>query len=437
MKISIFGLGYVGVVSVACLASKGHEIIGVDINQIKVDMLNEGLSPIVEKELPELLQQAKEKGLLSATTNVSEAIRNTELSIVCVGTPGRVNGSLNTKYLEAVCEQIGSALREKTESHIIVFRSTMLPGTMREVIIPRLENCSGKKHKKGFFAAFNPEFLRESTAVYDFYNPPKAVVGADSDDIAATVFSIYEGIPGPMIKTKIEIAEMVKYIDNNFHALKIAFANEIGNICKKIGIDSHEAMSIFVQDTKLNISPTYLKPGFAFGGSCLPKDLRAITYLAKMMDLETPLLNSLLPSNNVQILNTIKKIISFGKRKIGIAGFSFKEGTDDLRESPMVEVVETLLGKGYDLKLYDRNVYIAKLMGANKEFINHHIPHISSLMVDSLDELLEDREVIVIGNKDMEFQRLLTGTRKEQIIFDLVRIGEVTNENRRYEGVCW
>ncbi|MCX7920929.1 MAG: nucleotide sugar dehydrogenase [Clostridia bacterium] len=437
MNISILGLGYVGVVSAGCLASRGHKIIGVDVNQLKVDMMNEGLSPIVEKDLPELLWEARQKNLLYATISVDEAIRDSELSIVCVGTPSRANGSLNTKYIEAVCEQIGTSLREKEEPHIVVFRSTMLPGTMRETIIPRLEKFSGKKQNEGFYAAFNPEFLRESTAVYDFNNPPKTVVGVDSDDIAKKIFSLYEGVPGPMIKTKIEIAEMVKYIDNNFHALKITFANEVGHICKNIGLDSHEVMDIFMQDTKLNISRAYLKPGFAFGGSCLPKDLRAINYMAKMLDLETPLLNSLLHSNNVQILNAIKKIMAFGKRKIGIAGFSFKEGTDDLRESPIVEVIETLIGKGYDLKLYDRSVSLAKLMGANKEYINNHIPHIASLMVDSLDELLDDREVIIIGNKDEEFTKLLTEAKDDQIIFDLVRIGDASNVEKRYEGICW
>lgn len=437
MNISIFGLGYVGVVSAGCLASKGHNIIGVDINEVKVDMLNKGLSPIVEKDLPELLQKAKQEGRLSATVDTNYAIMNTEVSIICVGTPSRANGSLNTKYLEGVCEQIAECIRLKPEAHILIFRSTMLPGTMKDTIVPILEKKSGKKHTVGFHVVFNPEFLRESTAVYDFYNPPKTVVGADSEEIAQKVMSIYDGIPGPKIMTKVEVAEMVKYVDNNFHALKIAFANEIGTICKSIGLDSHEVMDIFVKDTKLNISPVYLKPGFAFGGSCLPKDLRAINYMAKMNDLETPLLNSIIQSNNIHILSAIKKIISFGKKKIGVAGFSFKEGTDDLRESPIIEVIETLLGKGYDLKLYDKNVSLARLMGANKEYIENRIPHISQLMVSSLDELIEDREVIVIGNKDEEFKRLLTECKKEQIVYDLVRIGGKNDAKGKYEGICW
>jgi len=437
MNISIFGLGYVGVVSAGCLAARGHKIIGVDVNETKVDMLNKGIPPIIEKDLPELLSAAKEKGLICATTDACKAIETSELSLICVGTPSRENGSLNTRYIKNVCEQIGQSLKKEKDAHILVFRSTILPGTNRETIIPLLESTSGKKEGKGFFVAFNPEFLREATAVHDFNNPPKTVVGSDSPKIADKVLRLYEGLPGPMIKASLEVSEMVKYVDNNFHALKITFANEIGHLCERIGIDSHEVMDIFARDTKLNISPIYLKPGFAFGGSCLPKDLRAISYMAKMLDLETPLLNSMIPSNRIQILMTIKKIMGYGKKKIGIAGFSFKAGTDDLRESPIVEMIETLLGKGYDLKLYDKNVSLAKLTGANKEYINDHIPHISSLMVGSLDELLRDREVIVIGNKDDEFRRLLSDSRGDQIIYDLVRIGDISKARANYKGICW
>ena len=437
MKISIFGLGYVGVVSAGCLTSCGHEVVGVDVNEVKVDLMNKGQSPIVEKDLPELLARAKEKALLKATIKVREAVHATDMSLICVGTPSRANGSLNTNYIERVCEQIGSAIKEKEAGHVLVFRSTMLPGTNKEIIIPRLEKASGKIEGEGFHVAFNPEFLREATAVYDFNNPPKTVVGCNNEEAADKVLALYEGLPGPMIKTTLEVAEMVKYVDNNFHALKITFANEVGHICKNLGLDSHAVIDIFLKDTKLNISSYYLKPGFAFGGSCLPKDLRAMTYLAKMLDLETPLLNSLILSNNLQILMTIKKIISFNKRRIGIAGFSFKAGTDDLRESPLVEVIETLIGKGYDLKLYDKNVSLARLVGANKEYINDRIPHISSLMVDSLDDLLSDREVIIIGNKDEEFKRILKDCRDGQIVYDLVRMGECDEGKDNYQGICW
>lgn len=437
MNISIFGLGYVGVVTAGCLASRGHSIIGVDVNETKVRMMNDGLSPIIEKEIPELLEEYTKKGNIRATVDTRDAILNSEMSIICVGTPSRPNGCLDTSFLENVCFQIGQSLKERAERHVLVFRSTMIPGTMRDVIIPAIEDASGKKHNEGFFAAFNPEFLRESTAVYDFNNPPKTVVGADSQETAQKVMSLYEGLPGAKIITKIEVAEMVKYVDNNFHALKITFANEIGMLCKNAGMDSHEVMDIFMQDRKLNISTAYLKPGFAFGGSCLPKDLRAISCFARMHDVDTPLLSSIMNSNWMQITNAVRKIISYGKRKIGVAGFSFKEGTDDLRESPLVELIEMLIGKGYDLKLYDRNVYLARLMGANKEYINEKIPHISTLMVDSLDDLLSDREVIIIGNKDPEFSRILTDAREDQQIFDLVRIGDVSDAAGNYEGVSW
>lgn len=437
MNISVFGLGYVGVVSAACLAARGHRVIGVDINQAKVDLINKGIPPIVERDLKEILDQANRKGLFYAVCDAWEAISNSDVSIICVGTPSRQNGSLNTKNLENVCRQIGDCLRLKEKSHTLIFKSTMLPGTMRNTVIPIIEECSEKKHNTDFFAVFNPEFLRESTAVYDFYNPPKTVVGADSEEIADKVLAIYKDLPGIKIKTVIEVAEMVKYVDNNFHALKVTFANEIGLLCKSMGMDSHRVMDIFMQDVKLNISSAYLKPGFAFGGSCLPKDLRAINCLAKMVNVETPLLNSILQSNNVQILNVIKKIISFKKKKVGIAGLSFKAGTDDLRESPMVEIMETLLGKGYDIKIYDKSVAISSLFGVNREYIHNRIPQISHLMVDTLDELLKDREVIVIGNRDEEFGKLLANSREDQIIYDLVRLGDDVNEKKNYEGICW
>lgn len=437
MNISIFGLGYVGVVTAGCLASMGHNVIGVDVNEIKVQMLNDGISPIIEKDLPELLEANKLKGLIHATTDSRRALLETSMSIICVGTPSRSNGCLDTRYLESVCKEIGETLKGKDEQHILIFRSTMIPGTMRGITIPLLESASGKKNGEGFSVAFNPEFLRESTAVLDFFNPPKTVVGADSEAVAEEILSVYEAVSGEKIITKIEVAEMVKYVDNNFHALKITFANEIGMLCKNLELDSHQVMNIFMKDTKLNISATYLKPGFAFGGSCLPKDLRAISCLARMHDVETPLLNSLMISNSMQVANAAKKVISFGKKKIGLAGFSFKEGTDDLRESPMVELIEMLIGKGYDLKLYDRNVFLSKLIGANKEYITEKIPHISTLMVDTLDELLSDREVIIIGNKEKEFERILTDTRIDQKVFDLVRIGDLSKVRENYEGISW
>ncbi len=336
MDISVFGLGYVGVVSMGCLASRGHRMIGVDVNSTKINLINDGKCPIVEKDLPELLLEGRKRGLITATNSAEKAIADSELSIICVGTPSRANGSLNTTYLEGVCKDIASCLKTKNSEHILVFRSTMLPGTAVDTVIPLIEEYSGLTEGEGFHVVFNPEFLREATAVFDFNNPPKTVVGGRNPSVVEKVLAVYEGIPGPMIGTTLEVAEMVKYLDNNFHALKITFANEVGQICKKLNIDSHKVMEIFIQDTKLNISSYYLWPGFAFGGSCLPKDLRAITYLSKMLDLETPMLNSMMLSNQAQVLAVIKRVIEHGKRKIGIAGFSFKAGTDDLRESPIV-----------------------------------------------------------------------------------------------------
>jgi GDP-mannose 6-dehydrogenase len=421
-KVSIFGMGYVGAVTAACLAAEGYRVIGVDPNVGKTDLIREGLSPIIEKGLPELFRQAKDRSLLKATDDAREAIRETNLSLICVGTPSRANGSLDDTYLLAVSRQIAEALKNKSSVHILVYRSTMLPGLLKSKIIPLLEKVSEKKEGEGFHVCFHPEFLRESTSVHDFYNPPKTVVGTDRKDVADVVFRLYTGFPGPMIQTSMQVAEMVKYVDNAFHALKVTFANEIGQVCRHLDIDSHEVMNIFSQDTKLNISKAYLTPGFAFGGSCLPKDLRAINYLAKTLDLEVPLLASLMESNRKLIEKAVKELLAFGKRRIGFAGFSFKAGTDDLRESPIVEVIEQLIGKGLEIKLYDRHVAMARLTGANKDYINRVIPHIASLMTSSLDVLLKDCDIIVIGNRDEEFKELPCRVSPEQTVYDFVRI---------------
>lgn len=421
-RVSVFGMGYVGAVTCACLASRGHSVIGVDTNPEKVEMLKKGISPIVEKDLPELVLAMASGNNMKASTNAREAILNTDISIICVGTPSRGNGSLDNKYLLAVSEEIGKSLKDKEEEHILIFRSTMVPGTLKNNLIPIIEETSGKKEGKDFHICFNPEFLRESTSVYDFFNPPKTVVGCKEESVAKEVFELYGGLPGPMIHTSIEVAEMVKYVDNTYHALKISFANEIGQICKSLDIDSHAVMDIFVQDTKLNISKAYLKPGFAFGGSCLPKDLRALTYLAKSRDVPTPLLNSVLESNEKLIDSVFKEIISLGKKKLSFAGFSFKAGTDDLRESPIVELIEKLLGKGYIIKLYDEYVQLSRLTGANKQYIENAIPHIGDLMVNTLQELTKDCEVLIIGNKAPEFKALPATLTKDQIVYDLVRI---------------
>jgi len=437
LKISVFGLGYVGTVSAGCLAQDGHEVVGVDPAQTKVDLINSGQSPIIEAEIGEIIATAVQSGRLHASHDSSQAIHQTELSFVCVGTPSQANGNLDLRYIRRICEQIGEALKSKTARHTIVIRSTILPGTMHKVVIPTLEEFSGKRAGADFGVCNNPEFLREGSAVKDFRSPPKTVIG-ESDQVSGDILSqLYTKLDAPLIRTDIETAEMVKYVDNSWHALKIGFANEIGNVCKSFGIDAHGVMNIFCQDRKLNISPAYLQPGFAFGGSCLPKDLRALSYHARTQDLQLPILSSILPSNEMQIARGLQLIIEKGQKRVGVLGFSFKAGTDDLRESPVIEVIERLIGKGYDLRIYDKNVYLASLVGANRDFILNHIPHISRLMVHSVEAVLEHAQTLVIGNKDPEFEDILTRLRDDQRLVDFVRIGTQRNGNGKYDGICW
>ena len=423
MNISVFGLGYVGVVAAGCLAADGHHVIGVDPNAAKVDLINRGVPPIVEADIAGLIESAVESGRLRATADVREAVLATEMSFICVGTPSQLNGALDLRYVRKVCEEIGTALRDKAAFHVVVARSTMLPGTMREVVIPTLEEASGKRAGSDFGVCNNPEFLREGTAVHDYRHPPKTVVGETDARSGDLLVGLYAGIEAPLVRAPIETAEMVKYVDNAWHALKVAFANEIGNVCKGLAIDSHEVMEIFCKDTKLNLSPYYLKPGFAFGGSCLPKDLRALGYKARSLDLELPLLNSILPSNQRQVERGYSMITAKGKRRIGVLGFSFKAGTDDLRESPIVEVIERLIGKGYDLRLYDKAVNMAALTGANRDYVLNHIPHISRIMESSPDAVLEHAEVLIVGNNAPEFREVLARVRPGVEVVDLVRIG--------------
>lgn len=437
MKISIFGLGYVGAVSAGCLAKEGHEVIGVDPSGVKVELINQGKTPIIEKDIGEVIEQAVQQGLLRATTDVRQAVNDSQISLICVGTPSQLNGSLDLKYVRRVCEEIGEAIKEKSEFHVVVARSTMLPGSMGTIVIPTLEASSGKRAGVDFGVCNNPEFLREGTAVYDFYNPPKTVIGETDERSGDLMASLYQKMDAPLIRTSVETAEMVKYTDNVWHALKVGFANEIGNVCKAVGIDGHRVMEIFCQDTKLNLSPYYLKPGFAFGGSCLPKDVRALTYKARTLDVDVPILNSILPSNDRQVERGLQMIMDKGHKKVGILGFSFKAGTDDLRESPIVELVERLLGKGYDVRLYDRNVNLAKLVGANRDYIMNHIPHISKYMMASMDEVLAHGETLVIGNGSAEFCDILARLQPGQVVVDLVRISDAVSEAGRYDGICW
>jgi GDP-mannose 6-dehydrogenase len=437
MKISILGLGYVGAVSAGCLAQAGHDVEGVDPEQIKVDLINAGRSPIVEKDLGDIIAQQVASGRLRATTDVIEAVRRSDLVVVCVGTPSLPNGGIDLKHVRRVCAQIGTALRGHAGAPVIALRSTLLPGTMRQVVIPALESRSGKRAGTDFGVCINPEFLREGTAVHDFHNPPKTVIGQFNRASGDLLAELYARLPGAHIRTEIEIAEMVKYADNAFHALKVGFANEIGNICKGLEVDAHKVMEIFCQDTKLNLSPYYLRPGFAFGGACLPKDLRALLYMARSMDLSLPILGGVLPSNAQQVERALRTIINVGNTRIGLLGISFKAGTDDLRESPMVELTERLIGKGYDVRVYDRNVSLACLHGANRDYILNKIPHLSRLMVPTVAEVLAHAQTVVIGNGAAEFADVPRQIGEGQTIIDFVRVSDARSIAGVYEGLCW
>jgi GDP-mannose 6-dehydrogenase len=437
MKLSVFGIGYVGCVSAGCFANDGHTVIGVDVNPTKLGIITEGKSPIVEPGVQELIANGVYSGRLSATSDTREAVLRSEMSLICVGTPSKQNGSLDLRYVVRVCEEIGEALNQKDQRHTVVIRSTMLPGTIENTVIPTLESHSSKKAGRDFGICINPEFLREGTSLKDFYAPPFTLIGADDNHTADIVGELYTHINAPIYVTKLKTAEMIKYVCNCFHALKVTFANEIGNICKELGVDSHDVMEIFCQDTKLNLSPYYLKPGFAFGGSCLPKDLRAMNYKAKELDLDVPVLSSILPSNRLQIDRALDMVTRTGRKRIGVLGFSFKAGTDDLRESPMVTLIETLIGKGYQLSIYDRDVSLARLVGANKEYIEKEIPHISELMSDSMSKIIDEAEVIIVGNKAPEFEQIKTMVREGQTIIDLVRLFSSTDVPAKYDGISW
>lgn len=437
MRISVFGLGYVGAVSAACFASEGFDVIGVDVSETKVELINQGLAPIVEEGIAEMTSSAVASGKLKATTDVEYAILNTDISLVCVGTPSNDNGSLKLDFVERVSQQIGAVLAEKEDRHIVVMRSTMLPGTIETLVMPAIENASGKKTGVDFDLCVNPEFLREGTSIKDFYSPPFTLIGADTESAGEKLSELYKNVDAPTFVTSVKAAEMVKYACNCFHGLKVSFANEIGNICKEQGIDSHEVMDVFCQDTKLNLSAYYMKPGFAFGGSCLPKDLRALAYRAKELDVDVPVLSAALESNLIQIERAVQMITKTGKKKVGFLGFAFKAGTDDLRESPVVSVIERLIGKGYDVRLYDKEVSIAKLVGANKAYIENEIPHISRLMSESVEDVLASSEVLVIGNKAEEFKQVESKIGDDLKVIDLVRIFGDRTSDANYQGICW
>ncbi len=436
-RISNFGLGYVGAVSAACFASIGHTVVGIDINETKRRHLSEGKSPIIEPGLDELMMQQVQAGRLAASADVNAAIAETDISMICVGTPSSENGSVNLDIVRNVTREIGQALRQKQGDHLVIFRSTIPPGSMRNVIIPILEQESGRRCGENLQVAHNPEFLRESTAMNDFFSPPKTVIGADDPRAAEQVAELYEGIQSPVFVVPYETSEMVKYVDNTWHALKVAFANEIGNVCQSLKIDSHELMNVFCADTKLNISPYYLKPGFAFGGSCLPKDVRALTYLARQIDVEMPIISNILASNRRQVERAIDRVIGFGQRDVAMLGISFKSGTDDLRESPQVELIERLLGKGFNVKIYDPSVNLSALTGVNRQYIEKAIPHIGSIMMTSLRKTVAAADVIIIGNASFEFKNIEHLLSDDQTVLDLVRLWKAPQTKAHYVGINW
>ncbi len=437
MQISVFGLGYVGAVSAACFAREGHDVIGVDVNPLKVEGIDAGQAPIVEEGIQDLVAEVVGAGRLRATTDAREAVLGSDVSMLCVGTPSRPNGSIDLSYVERVASDVGEALREKDRAHVVVLRSTVLPGTLEERVIPALEEASGRRIGDGVHASMNPEFLREGTSIRDFYDPPFTLFGA-TDDVAARALSeLYATIDAPLIRTSVRAAEMIKYACNAFHAVKVSFANEIGNLCKAVGIDGQEVMDVFCADEKLNISRAYLRPGFAFGGSCLPKDVRALAYEARRRDLDTPVLRAALETNRKQVERAARMVMDTGMRRVGLLGLSFKEGTDDLRESPMVALAETLIGKGFDLKIYDRNVREAGLIGANRAFIESHIPHIWQLMAADARSVVDMSDVLVLANASEEAAALESTRRADQIVIDLARALPDRRSGDWYQGICW
>jgi GDP-mannose 6-dehydrogenase len=438
LAISVFGLGYVGSVSAACFAHVGHRVIGVDVSTAKVEALSEGRSPIVEARMSELLAEGHRAGLLRATTDSATAIRESEVSFVCVGTPSLRSGKLDLSYVERVVREIGAALKQKKSHHVVVLRSTVLPGTTESLVIPAVEQASGLHAGMDFSVCYNPEFMREGTAVADFHQPPFTILGARDAKELAPLRELYKTVPGPVFETSIAAAEMVKYVSNAFHAVKVGFANEIGTLCKYLGVDTEVVTRIYTSDTKLNVSPAYLSPGFAFGGSCLPKDLRALAYKAKELDIELPLLESVLPSNTVHVDRAVDAVLRTNKRKIAFLGLSFKAGTDDLRESPQVQVIKRLFGEGCQVKVWDRDVSLGRLAGSNRQYIEEVIPHIGSLLSSDFEEVVSSGEVVVIATK-VENNQLSRCIRPEQILIDLINLNPANRPNvpGPYQGICW
>ncbi|MCG7851180.1 MAG: UDP-glucose/GDP-mannose dehydrogenase family protein [Methanosarcinaceae archaeon] len=437
MRISIFGLGYVGNVSLACLAQSGHVVVGVDISQDKVNLINRGQPPIIEKGLGRIIKVERLKRTISATSDAESAVLQTEVSFICVGTAPKKEGHLDLGGVFGVAQEIAAGIAKKRSFHVVVIRSTVMPGTNQK-ITELIERITKKAPGKDFAVVSNPEFLREGTAINDYYNPPYTLIGTGDKRAFETMKKVYKHINAPIVHVETKIAELIKYVNNSFHALKICFANEIGSICKALDIDSHSLMETFCLDSKLNLSSSYLKPGFAYGGSCLPKDLRALCAIAHDHYIKCPVLENIEISNETHKDRVFEKIIEFGKQKIGFLGLSFKEGTDDLRSSPIVDILEKLLGKGFDIKIYDRNVSLAKLVGGNRDYIMQRIPFISRFLTDNKSEVISKSDVIVIVNKEEDFKEILAKTPRHKPIFDLVNIDfRGRKDHTKYNGVSW
>ncbi|MFZ0293865.1 MAG: nucleotide sugar dehydrogenase [Candidatus Sulfotelmatobacter sp.] len=438
-SISVFGLGYVGTVTAACLAHKGHNVIGVDLSPGKVEAMQSGRSPIVEPNVSDLISQSHAAKHLHATSDSAYAVVNSDISFLCVGTPSLRNGKLDLGHIEPVCRDIGQVLKKKNGFHLVVLRSTVLPGTAETIVVPALEKSSGKKLGEDFGVCVNPEFMREGTAVADFLEPAMTVIGAADSKHSGILREVYEWVPGRVFETSFRSAEMVKYVCNAWHAVKVSFANEIGTLAKELGVDAEAVTEIFTADTKLNISPTYLKPGFAFGGSCLPKDVRALSYRAKELDLNLPLFQSILASNDEHLDRAVEMVLTTGKKKVAVLGLSFKAATDDLRESPQVQLVKRLLGEGRQIRIWDDNVSLGHLIGSNRQYIEEVIPHIGSLLSTNMKEVVGDAEVVVIATRGLNKDELRQCLRADHIVIDLVNLERKSRpaSSGSYEGICW
>ena len=439
LSISVFGLGYVGSVTAACFAHKGHRVIGVDVSRPKVEMLSSGRTPIIEARMSELVADGHQTGRLSATCDAAAAVHDSDISFVCVGTPSLRSGKLDLSHAEHVAREIGTALNNKARPHLVVLRSTMLPGTTESTVIPALEEASGRKSGDRFTVAYNPEFMREGSAVADFLEPPYTILGSGDPGHLGPLRELYRGTPGEIFEAPIAVAEMVKYVSNAFHAVKVSFANEIGTLCKQLAVDAEAVARIFTSDTRLNISPAYLSPGFAFGGSCLPKDLRALTYRAKELDLSLPLLDSVLASNSEHLERAVEAVLSTGRKKVAMLGLSFKAGTDDLRESPQVQLIKRLLGEGRQVSVWDPQVSLGQIAGSNRQYIEQVIPHIGSLLSTNLEQVIGETEVVIVGTRSVDNKRLAELLRPHHSVIDLVNLhssGRPPGAGS-YQGICW